>query len=103
MPTRIRERFLIQVHDAIRLQLASLTDGLARDFAKDIVFEGSTTYKPVDPEYGRHDPDGSFRHQQERFPGFITEGAYSQKGKMLQGLAGLYSRLGLKSALPGRI
>jgi hypothetical protein len=87
MPTRVHERFLIQVHDAIRHQLSSLAGGPAGEFVKDIVFEGSTTYKPVDSEYGRHDPDGSFRHLRERYPGLMTVGAYSQQGKMLQELA----------------
>jgi hypothetical protein len=87
MPTRVHERFLIQVHDEIRRQLASLAEGPAGDFVKHTVFEGSTTYEPVDPDYGRHDPDGSFRHVQERFPGFMTEGAYAQAGKMLQDVA----------------
>jgi hypothetical protein len=87
MPTRVHERFLIQVHDEIRRQLASLAEGPARDFVKHIVFEGSTTYQPVDSDYGRHDPDGSFRHVHERYPGLVTEGAYAQAGKMLHDIA----------------
>jgi hypothetical protein len=51
------------------------------------VFEEFTTYQPVDPYYGRHDPDGSFRYVHERYPGHVTEEAYAQAGKMLQDIA----------------
>jgi hypothetical protein len=89
MPSRIHERFLVKVHDEIRRQLRSL-EGFSSGFAEEIEFEGSATFIPSDPAYGRHDPDGSFRHRKEPFPGLVTEAAYSQEGKMLRDLADDY-------------
>ncbi|KIW99640.1 uncharacterized protein Z518_11053 [Rhinocladiella mackenziei CBS 650.93] len=90
MPSRIHERFLIKVHDEIRHQLRSVEEGPSSEFAQGIDFEGSATFIPSDSEYGRHDPDGSFRHAKELFPGLVTEAAYSQEGKMLRDLADDY-------------
>src|SRR5271156_380148 len=90
MPSRIHERFLVKVHDEIRRQLRSVVEGPSSEFAEGIEFEGSATFIPSDPEYGRHDPDGSFRHVKEPFPGLVTEAAYSQEGKMLRDLADDY-------------
>jgi hypothetical protein len=89
MPSRTHERFLVKVHDEIRRQLRSL-GGSSSEFAQEIEFEGSATFTPSDPAYGRHDPDGSFRHRKEPFPGLMTEAAYSQEGKMLRDLADDY-------------
>ena len=90
MPSHVHERFLVRLHDDIRRQLRSVAEGPSEEFANNIQFEGSTTYTPSDPEYGRHDPDGSFRHVRERFPGLVTEAAYSQEGQMLGDLADDY-------------
>jgi hypothetical protein len=46
--------------------------------------------KLLDPEYGRHDPDTSFRYSRTQYPGVVIEVSYSQKRKDLPYLADNY-------------
>ncbi|KEF50864.1 uncharacterized protein A1O9_13086, partial [Exophiala aquamarina CBS 119918] len=85
MPSPKHEAFLVQLRTRVLRDLASISSGSgpAAQFAKDIFSDGSTTIKPRDIRFGRHDPDDSFRHVQESYPGLVIEAAFSQKGKRL--------------------
>ncbi|KAL8718703.1 MAG: hypothetical protein Q9225_004193 [Loekoesia sp. 1 TL-2023] len=82
---------MVKVHNEIKLQLRNVVESPPSEFAKATAFEGSATFVPSDPDdYGRHDPDGSFRHPKEPFPGLVTQAGYSQQGKTLRDLADDY-------------
>ncbi|KAH0829839.1 hypothetical protein FOPE_10546 [Fonsecaea pedrosoi] len=89
IPSDIHERFLVRLHDEIRHQLRNL-EGPSSSFAQEIEFIASTTFNPTRKGLGVHDPDGSFRHRSQRFPGVVTEVAYSQDHKKLPHLADEY-------------
>jgi len=72
------------------LESGSLEPGSAADFVKGIKDLGSATIYPEDPEFGTHDPDGSFHHVESPYPTVILEIAHSQKGKELRVLADEY-------------
>ncbi len=72
------------------LESLSLEPGSAADFVKGIKDLGSATIYPEDPEFGTHDPDGSFHHVESPYPTVILEIAHSQKGKELRVLADEY-------------
>lgn len=92
MPTKLHEHFLgsLNGHISEQLRLLSRESGSAADFAKDIRDARSATIKPRDPEYGTHDPDGSFQHLKSPLPTVIIEVAHSQKGRELKTLAEEY-------------
>ncbi len=90
MPSAIHEKFLAKVHCEITRQLLNITEGSSSEFAKDISFHASTKFIPSDPAYGPHDPDGQFGHMKQRFPGLVTEIAYSQNAKAFRDLADEY-------------
>lgn len=73
-------------------QLDKIThgDSPSANFARDIRDSRSNTITFDDPEYGRHDPDASFRHSGAQYPGVVIEVAYSQKARALPRLADDY-------------
>jgi hypothetical protein len=91
MPSLIHEQFIRRVVEEITSQLQNLTstDPQSSAFAQDILSSGSTTLD-FGSEYGRHDPDGSFRHRRAQYPGVVLEVAYSQGGRELRHLADDY-------------
>ncbi|KIW16040.1 hypothetical protein PV08_06091 [Exophiala spinifera] len=89
MPSRIHAHFISKVNQEISRQLRGV-EGSSSKFVQEIEFEASTEVIPSDPAYGRNDPDGSFRHNGEPFPGLITEIAYSRQGKRFKALAHSY-------------
>jgi hypothetical protein len=92
MPTKVHEQFSRSLSGRVseQLRLLSLGSGSAAHFAKDIRDVGSATIRPLDPEYGTHDPDGSFQHLKSRSPTVIFEVAHSQTGGKLRTLAEEY-------------
>lgn len=96
MPTKVHEQFSRSLGRRVseQLRLLSHASGSAADFAKDIRDVGSATIRPLDPEYGTHDPDSSFQQLKSRLPTVIFEVAHSQAGGKLRTLAeeGVYSR-----------
>ncbi|KAJ9653658.1 hypothetical protein H2198_007169 [Neophaeococcomyces mojaviensis] len=86
-PTPAHTMFLARLFDEISWQLRTLAEGPAADFVKHVRFQGSSAYTPIDPDYGRHDPDGSFGHEEQWCPGVVVEAADLEKGKMLRRLA----------------
>ena len=89
MPSRVHENFLAALSHSIENQLSRLSegDGPVADFAKDVQDDRSATVRPLDPRYGTHDPDASFRHLESEFPGVVIEVAYAQEGKRLDAIA----------------
>lgn len=89
MPTDLHEHFAQSVTDDISRQLAAV-QGPARCFAYSVLKAASSRIKPLDPEAGPHDPDGSFKHVDAQYPGVVPEVSYSQKRKDLSRLADDY-------------
>jgi hypothetical protein len=89
MPTKVHEHFSqLASHRVLeRLHQISTGTGSAAIFARDIRDVGSATIRPVDPEYGTHDPDKSFQHLKSGTPTVIFEVALSQAGEKLGILA----------------
>ncbi|KAH7389270.1 hypothetical protein BKA64DRAFT_680154 [Cadophora sp. MPI-SDFR-AT-0126] len=89
MPTAVHEYFIHFVVQEIRTQLGAFT-GSSGAFAKDVKFGGSTRISFDDSEYGCHDPDGQFKHENAQYPGVVIEVSYSQKKRDLPHLADEY-------------
>jgi len=85
MPIAIHEIVTRYVAEEIKRQLNSIAErnDASGEFARNIVDSGSTHLTFPDSDYGPHDPDGSFRHLEARYPGIIIEVSYSQKRKDL--------------------
>lgn len=86
MPTATHERFIRNVVHEMTRQLEALAsaDRPASDFARQINACGSTTIRFPD-DYGRHDPDGSFAHEQAQFPGSSSRSRTRKSGGTLAG------------------
>jgi hypothetical protein len=92
MPPAVHEEFAVSVvgHIVRQLSLISARPGPSAEFAQDIQPGGSTTIAFDDSEYGKHDPDASFRHSKAQYPGIVIEISYSQKTRELTRLADDY-------------
>ncbi len=92
MPSAVHEEFVATIVGDIAQKLCDI----ARSSSPSAIFAGlvrdsrSTTITFDDPDYGRHDPDASFRHSDAQYPGVIVEVAYSQKARALPRLADEY-------------
>jgi hypothetical protein len=92
MPSVLHESVSSDVVGEILRQLNSIAsyEDASAQFARNIKFSGSGMIKFPDPEYGRHDPDASFRYRRTRYPGVVIEVSYAQKRKDLPHLADEY-------------
>lgn len=92
MPTALHEKLVAKIVRNISRQLDSIADraGPAAKFAENIESAGSTTITFDDSDFGRHDPDASFIHNDAEYPGVVIEMSYSQKRRDLARLADDY-------------
>ena len=92
MPSGVHEVLLASITDNIVHQLRLIVEenSPASEFARQIIHARSTTITFSDPDYGRHDPDDSFRYLKARFPNMIFEISFSQKRQDLARLADEY-------------
>lgn len=92
MPSNLHELFIADVVNNIDQQLSRIATGQtsSADFARRIKNQRHADIKPLDPEYGVHSPDSSYRHSDAQLPGVVIEISYSQKRKDLHHLADDY-------------
>jgi hypothetical protein len=75
MPSPIHEGRPGGVAPEIARQLSTIASrqGPSADFALDTKYRCSETIEFDDADYGRHDPDTSFRHSKAQYPGVVIE------------------------------
>jgi hypothetical protein len=92
MPGLLHEQLASSIVEVILQQLYSIANGAgpAAHFAQKIRLTGSPTITFDDPQFGRHEPDASFKHADSKYPGVVIEVSYSQKRRDLPRLADDY-------------
>jgi hypothetical protein len=92
MPSSLHETITSSVVEDIGEQLRARASGSGpvAEFTRNIRSSGSASIKFADPDFGRHDPDASFKHLKAQYPGVVIEVSYSQKRRDLQRLADDY-------------
>jgi hypothetical protein len=75
MPGLLHEQLASSIVEDILRQLSSIASGrgLVTQFARRIRLTGSPTITFDDPEFGRHEPDASFKHVDSKYPGVVIE------------------------------
>jgi hypothetical protein len=85
MPSLLHKQLAWKIGAAIQQQLLSIANGTgpAAQFAQNIGPTGSATLTFDDPQYGKHEPDASFKHGDARYPGVVIEISHPQNWKDL--------------------
>jgi hypothetical protein len=84
MPSLLHESITSSIVDNIKRQLDSISKGAgsAADFARSIRYTGSATIMFDDTNYGKHEPDASFRPRGAMFPSVVLEDHIRRKGEI---------------------
>jgi hypothetical protein len=92
MPSSLHETIVASVVEDIGMQLRARTNvsGPVAEFARMVRSNGSASVIFADSDFGRHDPDASFKRLSARYPGVVIEVSYSQKRGDLRRLADDY-------------
>jgi hypothetical protein len=92
MPSALHETIISSIVGDVEEQLRAKVGerGTVGEFVQSIRSSGSASIRFADPEFGRHDPDASFKHLKAQFPGVVFEVSYTQKRRDLQRIADDY-------------
>jgi hypothetical protein len=81
MPSVLHEAVISSVVGDIKEQLRSRATGLGAvaKFIQNIKHTGSASIKSDDPDFGRHDPDASFKHLEAQYLGVVIEVSFTEE------------------------